>query len=242
MAKIIVKDGAYYLDEENGTELRACKVWLETSKKSEAHPDGKLWIKLPKDNVTNRQYISKDLFDAENADGELAVEIKTAGPRVLGSSGGVKQNIIKYLSEEDAAEYTTLVNTAVDAYKAAKADCKVKKIDEMNVEELEAYLTALKEGKKLSVKTGPKSFMDMFTEDEYNRYNELLAKSQENKANAPKAKRGPLTEEEKEARRVKATMNKISKAEALLAKLRAMQAGTIDEDIVDEDIDEDIDE
>lgn len=241
MAKIILKDGEYYLDEENGTELKVCKLWLEKSKKNEAHPEGKLWIKLPKDNITNRQYISKDMFDAENVNGELPVDIKTAGPRVLGSSGGVKQNIVKYLSEEDAAEYTTLVNTAVEAYKTAKANCKAKKIDDMNMEELEAYLAALKEGKKLSVKAGPKSFMDMFSEDEYNRYNELLAKSQENKANAPKAVRGPLTEEQKEARRVKATMNKISKAEALLAKLKAMQAGTSVEEI-DEDIDEDIDE
>lgn len=240
MARIILEDGKYYLDEENGTELKECKRWLETSKKNEAHPEGKRWIKLPKDNITNRQYVSEDLFDAESVNGVLPVEIKTSAPRVLGSTG-VKANIVKYLSEEDATEYTNLVNKAVDAYKVAKADSKVKKIEDMNVEELEAYLTALKEGKKLSVKAGPKSFMDMFTDEEYNRYNELLAKSQENKANMPKAKRGPLTDEEKAARRIKATQNKINKAEALLAKLRAAQGQTEDtEEIVEEDIDEDI--
>lgn len=234
MAKIILEDGKFYLDEENGTELKECKRWLEISKKNEAHPDGKRWIKLPKDNITNRTYVSEDLFDAENVNGVLPVEIKTSAPRVLGSSG-VKQTIVKYLSEEEAAEYTTLVNTAVEAYKAAKANTKKKKPEDMTVEELEAYIAAIKEGRTITVKTGPKSFIDMFDDAGYARYNELLAIAQENKANAPRAKRGPLTDEEKAARTAKRKLNELSKAEKLLAALRA-SAGT--DSIDDEDIDD----
>lgn len=240
MAKIILEDGKFYLDEENGTELKECKRWLETSKKNEAHPDGKRWIKLPKDNITNRTYVSEDLFDAENVNGVLPVEVKTSAPRVLGSSG-VKQTIIKYLSEEEAAEYTSLVNGAVEAYRAAKANNKKKKPEDMTIEELQEYIAALKEGRTISVKTGPKSFIDMFDDASYARYNELLAIAQENKANAPRVKRGPLTDEEKAARTIKRKQNELTKAEKLLAALRAVGSDTIADD-EDEDFDIDDDE
>lgn len=178
-------------------------------------------VKLPKDNDTNRQYFSEDLFIETNVDGEVEVEVKTSAPRILGSSG-VKKNIAKYLSEAEAAEYEDMVNAAVEAYKEAKANSKKKKLEEMSAEELEAYIEALQSGKSFTVgSTGPKSFMDMFSEDEYNRYNELLAIAQENKANAPRAKRGPLTDEEKAVRKAKRVQSTISKAEALLAALRA---------------------
>lgn len=219
MAKIVLRDEKYYFDAEDGTVPVECQVWIETSKKNANHPDGKPWIKLPKGNVTNRQYYSKELFDATNVDGEVTVEVKTTAPRILGSSG-VKQAIVKYLDEDMANEYTTLVNNAVEAYKAAKATSKKKKPEEMTIEELEAYVEALRNGTSLTVKTGPKSFMDMFTDEEYARYNEILATAQENKANAPRAKRGPLTDEEKAIRAEKRKANELTKAEKLLAALR----------------------
>lgn len=221
MAKIIKIDDKFYFDSENGTEAVEVQTWLETSKKNDAHPEGKLWIKLPKGNVTNRQYFSVDRFEAENVNGEINVEIKTSAPRVLGATG-VKQEVIKYLDEVTAEEYTSLVNTAVEAYKAAKGNAKKKRPEDMTVEELTAYVEALKSGEKYTVgTTGPKSFMDMFTDEEYARYNEILALAQENKANMPKAKRGPLTDEQKAARKAKRLASDISKAEALLAALRA---------------------
>lgn len=221
MAKIIKIDDKFYFDSENGTEPVEVQTWLETSKKNDAHPEGKLWIKLPKGNVTNRQYFSVDRFEAENVNGEINVEIKTSAPRVLGATG-VKQEVIKYLDEVTAEEYTNLVNTAVEAYKAAKGNAKKKRPEDMTVEELTAYVEALKSGEKYTVgTTGPKSFMDMFTDEEYARYNEILALAQENKANMPKAKRGPLTDEQKAARKAKRLASDISKAEALLAALRA---------------------
>lgn len=233
MAKILRIDGQFYFDPEDGSEAVAVKTWLETSKKNEAHPEGKLWIVLPKGNITNRQYFSVDKFEAEAVNDEITVEIKTSAPRVLGATG-VKQEIIKYLDEETANEYTTLVTTAVEAYKAAKATSKKKKPEEMTVEELTAYIEALQNGETYKVATtGPKSFLDMFSDEEYNRYNEILALAQENKANAPKAKRGPLTDEQKEARKVKNIKNKISKAQALLA---AMRAGSTEETNEDYDI------
>lgn len=228
MAKIRNIDGQYYFDPENGEADVVCKVWNEKSKATEEHPEGKPWIVLPKGNITNRTYFSEDKFIAENVDGEIDVEIKTAAPRVLGATG-VKQDIIKYLDEATAEEYTTLVNNAVAAYKDAKGTSKKKKPEEMTVEELEAYIEALKNGETYKATTvTAKSFIDMFTEEEYARYNEILALAQENKANAPRAKRGPLTDEEKAARKIKKTQNELSKAQKLLAALRA--GNTEDED------------
>jgi len=235
MPKIILVDGTYMFDAGDGTERVACKVWLEKSKANEKHPDGKPWIVLPKGNITNRTYFSLDLFEANNVNGEIEVEIKTSAPRVLGTSG-VKASVIKYLDEATAEEYTNLVNGALEAYKAAKGNNKKKKPEDMTVEELEAYIEALKAGKKpAAVVNGPKSFLEMLTDEEYARYTEILAIAQENKANAPRAKRGPLTDEQKAVRALKRTQKEISKAEALLA---AMQAGTVaddDEDFIDDD-------
>lgn len=227
MAKIVKIDNKYFFDAQDGTPEVECPVWIETSKKNDKHPEGKPWIKLPKGNITNRQYFSEELFESTNVDGEVEVSVKTTGPRILGSTG-VKQAIVKFLSEEDAAEYTNLVETAVEAYKAAKTTSKKKKPEDMTAEELEAYIDALRNGKAITVATtGPKSFMDMFNDEQYARYNELIALAQENKANAPRAKRGPLSDEEKAVRSEKRKANEISKAEKLLAMLKA----SVEEDI-----------
>ena len=220
MAKIIRENDKYYFDAQDGSERVECKTWNEKSKANDTHPEGKPWIVLPKDNVTNRTYFSEDKFIAENIDGELEVEVKTSAPRVLGATG-VKQEIIKYLDEETAAEYTELVNGAVEKFKAEKANSKKLKPEEMTREQLQAYIDALEKGEKIVAKTGPKSFLDVFTEDEYNRYNEILALSAENKANRPRAERRPLTDEEKAVRAQKRTNKEISKAKALLEALMA---------------------
>lgn len=240
MAKIVKIDDKYFFDAEDGTEAKECVVWLEKSKANDAHPDGKPWIKLPKDNCTNRAYFSEDLFNKENVNGEIEVPVKTTAPRVLGTSG-VKANVIKYLDEKTAEEYTTMVNKAVDAYKAAKANAKKKKPEEMTREELEAYIECLKTGTKYTAGDAPKSFLDMFTDEEMERYNEILAMAMENKANAPKAKRGPLSDEEKAKRKAKRDANELTKAEKLLA---ALQAASIvsddDEDEVEDEVADDL--
>lgn len=234
MAKLLKIDGQYYFDAEDGSEPVVCKTWIETSKKNEAHPEGKPWIVLPKGNITNRTYFSEEKFAAESVNDEITVEVKTSAPRVLGATG-VKQDVIKYLDEATANEYTILVSNAVEAYKAAKVNNKKKRPEDMTAEELEAYIECLKNGTAYKAgTTGPKSFLDMFTDEQYNRYNEILALAQENKANMPRAKRGPLSDAEKEARKVKRAQNELSKAEKLLAALRA---GYSDEAIVtDEDL------
>ena len=228
MAKIVKIDEKYYFDAEDGTQAVECPVWIETSKKNDKHPEGKPWIRLPKGNITNRQYFSEELFIATNVGGEVEVAIKEGGPRILGSTG-VKQAIVKFLSEEEAVEYTTMVEEAIAAYKEAKGSSKKKKMEDITAEELEAYINALKNGVAYkAATTGPKSFMDMFTDEQYTRYNELIAIAQENKANAPRAKRGPLSDEEKAVRSEKRKANEISKAEKLLAMLKA---GDTEEDI-----------
>ncbi len=218
-AKIILVDGVYHFDASDGSPLVPLKVWLEKSKASEAHPDGKPWILLPKGNVTNRQYYSEDLFINTNVDGVVEVEVKTTAPRVLGATG-VKQDVLKYLSDEEAAEYTKLVENAVALYKSQKTSGSMK-LEDMTEGQLVAYLDALRNGEKFTPAAGPKSFLDVFTTEQYDRYNELLAIAQETKANTPKAPRAKLTDEQKAARAEKAIAKKISLGEALLAKLRA---------------------
>lgn len=247
MAKIVNIDGKYYFDACDGTEAKECVVWLEKSKANDAHPDGKPWIKLPKDNCTNRAYFSEDLFKKENINGEIEVPVKTTPPRVLGTSG-VRADVIKYLDEDTATEYTNLVDGAVEKYKTAKANSKKKKLEDMNEAELQAYIECLKNGTKYTAGDAPKSFIDMFTDEELERYNEILATAMENKANAPKAKRGPLTDAEKAARKAKRDANELTKAEKLLAALQA--ASVVSDDDEDEDevaddteeVDEDVSE
>lgn len=218
-AKIQFIDGVYYFDAGDGSAPVATKVWLEKSKANDAHPDGKPWILLPKGNPTNRSYFSEDLFNATAVDGEVVVEVKTSAPRVLGATG-VNQKVIKFLNAEEQAEYTALVDNAVALYKESKGK-KSLKPEEMTAEQLEEYIAALRSGKSYSpADNAPKSFIDVFTTEQYDRYNELLAIAAENKANAPRAPRGKLTEEQKAARAAKRTQNELAKAEAILAQLR----------------------
>jgi hypothetical protein len=222
-ATIIRVDGVYSFDAGDGTAPVVTKVWLEKSKANDSHPDGKPWILLPKDNPTNRRYVSEDLFNttvgSTTDDGEMAVEVKTSAPRILGATG-VKQDVIKFLSEDEAAEYTELVENAVAEYKATKSSGSIKP-ENMSAEQLEAYITALRNGESYSpADNAPKSFIDVFDADQYDRYNELLAIAAETKANAPKAPRAKLTDEQKAVRAAKRTQTEISKAEALLAALR----------------------
>lgn len=220
MAKIILNNGVYFFDAEDGTPQVELVVWLEKSKANDKHPEGKPWIRLPKGNPTNRQYFSEDLFLATAVDDVVTVETKTTPARILGTTG-VKQEVIKYLDLETAQEYTELVNSALEAFKDAKDAAKKKKPEDMTIEELEAYINALKAGTRPTIATGPKSFLDMLSDEEYTRYNEILALSMENKANAPKAVRLPLTEEEKAFRAQKRQATEISKAQALLDALMA---------------------
>jgi hypothetical protein len=217
-AKIIRIDGVYFFDAGDGNDPVELKVWLEKSKANDTHPDGKPWILLPKDNVTNRRYFSEDLFNGTQVDDEVVVEVKTSAPRVLGATG-VKKDVLKYLSDDEAAEYTELVEAAVAEYKELKGQKKLKPED-MDADQLEEYIEALRKGESYSPASGVKSFIDVFDEAQYDRYNELLAISQENKANAPKAARRKLTPEEKAARAAKRTEKEISKAEELLAALK----------------------
>ena len=219
----VKQTGKYLFEIETGVPAVELVVWLEKSKATEKHSDGKPWIRLPKDNPTNRAYFSEDLFNASQVDGAVEVEVKTAPPRTLGATG-VKQEIVDNLEQELAAEYTALVDKALELFKVAKANSKKKKLEEMTKEELEAMIAALEAGTKYAPAAAPKSFLDMFTEAEYARYNELLAISAENKANAPKAERAPLTAEQKAQRQVKRQHTELTKAQALLASLRAQSA------------------
>jgi len=221
-ATIRLIDGAYFFDAGDGSAPVQTKVWLEKSKANEAHPDGKPWILLPAGNPTNRRYFSEDLFNATQVDGVVSVEVKTSAPRVLGATG-VKQDVIKFLSEEEAAEYTQLVENAVALYKSQKHPVSLKP-EEMNEEQLEAYIQALRSGTAFSpAGDAPKSFIDVFTTEQYDRYNELLGIAAANKANTPRAPRTPLTPEQKAARAQKLLATKISKAEELLAALRSVE-------------------
>lgn len=65
-----------------------------------------------------------------------------------------------------------------------------------------------------------KSLIDFITEEDYPRFNELLAIAEENKKNAPKPERkpcGPLTIEQKKALKMKAIEKAKAELEALMA-------------------------
>lgn len=74
---------------------------------------------------------------------------------------GVREGIIKYLDEDLSNEFIDLVTTASIVFKERKS----------------------KGDKSI------KSFLDVFTDAEYARYNELIFLSQENKANCPRRKK-----------------------------------------------------
>lgn len=224
MAKIIKNEDKYYFDAEDGTQPVECRTFLEKSKANDKNQEGKLWIVLPKDNCINRQYFSVNKFETENVDGELSVEVNIRAPRTLGAAG-VKQTIIKYLNEENAAEYTGIVEDAVEKFKALRANRKPLKLEDMTKEQLEAAIAALENGEtyKIVNTNAPKSFIDCMDEADYNRYNELLAIAMENKANRPKVARGPLTEEQKAERKNAKRKVELSKAKALLAAMMAIQ-------------------
>lgn len=68
-----------------------------------------------------------------------------------------------------------------------------------------------------------KTLVDYMTEEDYARYNELIALAEQAKANAPKAERkpkGPMTAEQKR----KAAETRLAKAQAALEALLAAQA------------------
>ena len=70
--------------------------------------------------------------------------------------------------------------------------------------------------------TVKKTLVDYMTEEDYNRYNELISLAETAKANAPKAERkprGPMTTEQKK----KAAEARLAKAQAALDALLAAQ-------------------
>jgi hypothetical protein len=65
-----------------------------------------------------------------------------------------------------------------------------------------------------------KSIVDFISDEDYPRYNELLDKAEKNKANAPKkprAKRAPMTYEQKVKRAEKRMLDAEAKVNALLS-------------------------
>lgn len=65
-----------------------------------------------------------------------------------------------------------------------------------------------------------KTIFDYMTEDDYNRYNELIDMANDAKAKAPKASRAPQTNEQK----IAAQQKRIAAAQAKLDALLAAQA------------------
>lgn len=68
-----------------------------------------------------------------------------------------------------------------------------------------------------------KTLIDYMTDEDYARYNELIALAEEAKANAPKAERKPRAPQTTEQKR-KAAEARLAKAQAALEALLAAQA------------------
>jgi len=220
MLKVFKQDDAYFAQEE-GQEAVECKFHIDKRYTSEFCEEGKKIIHLPANNSSNRQFISEDLFMEKQIDNECVIPVKTAGKRLV---GGPKKSVIEYLDEEDAAEYTRIVEEAMNVYKEAKNSRTKKSLSEMTKEELEAALYALENGTTININNGPKSFIDCMSDEDRETYVALIEKSQENKQNRPRAPRGPLSPEQKAARKAKQIEKKKNDILAMLAKLEAMNA------------------
>ena len=68
-----------------------------------------------------------------------------------------------------------------------------------------------------SVNAGRKTIVDYILPEDYDRYNELLAKAEQIKAETPKKPRGPMSTEQK----TKMAQARLAKAQEALAKLLA---------------------
>ena len=215
MLKVFKIENTYYAQEE-GQEAVECKVTYDKRGIDDTHPLGKAWINLPKENSSNRQYISETAFEKTAVNDEVIVPVKLGGPRIV---GGPKKSVVEYLDDADREIYTSIVEKAQEAYKQAKAKKTKKALTEMSREELEAMLKALETGENLTISNGPKSFIDCMSDEHRETSVALTEKSQENKANRPKARRGPLSEEQKAVRREKAKEKKRNAILAMLAKL-----------------------
>lgn len=64
-----------------------------------------------------------------------------------------------------------------------------------------------------------KTLVDYISEEDYPRYNELLNKAEQIKANTPRAPRGPMTQEQK----IKLAEGRLAKAQAKLDALLAAE-------------------
>jgi len=237
------KDGKQtgkYLFENEGKQTPMW-VWLEKKAAfAKTHPNGKPWLRSKEMlEACNRDYISESAVITEiGKAGYCEVAVKTAAKRVIGATG-VQQGVVKYLSPESAAGYTALVTKYTEAFKAAKGTQKKKKLEEMNAEELKAYIAALESGEKPVVSKGPKNFIEIMTAEDVEAYNAYIAEARDNKENAPKVKaeRKPLTDAEKAARAAKRVANEKSKAQQLLAAMLGGPVAPAAED-TDEDFDD----
>ena len=220
MLKVFKLDDANFAQEE-GQEAVELKFHIDKRYESKWNEEGKKILHLPANNSSNRQFISEDLFMENAVDNEYILPVKLSGPRVV---GGPKKSVVEYLDDEDKEIYIQIVEKAQEAYKEAKAKKTKKALNEMTADELRAMLNALENGETLTIANGPKSFIDCMSDEDREIYVALTEKSQENKANRPKAPRGPLTEEQKAARKAKAKEKKKNEILAMLALLEGEDA------------------
>ena len=116
MLAIITKhDDMYFVTDANGT-YGPCKLCGDNAK-----PGGDTAVVLPK-NASNRQWFNRKRTDAaivENGYCELTYkESKHFGPA---GSSLLKNPLIAYMTDEEKAEYTAIVQKAIDAKAADKA-------------------------------------------------------------------------------------------------------------------------
>lgn len=115
IAVITKHDDNYFVTDANGT-YGPCKLCGDNAK-----PGGDTAVVLPK-NASNRQWFNRKRTDAaiaENGYCELTYkESKHFGPA---GSSLLKNPLMAYMTDEEKAEYTAIVQKAIDAKAADKA-------------------------------------------------------------------------------------------------------------------------
>ena len=110
-AKIVKEDEQYFLVDSDNTRSDALVL----------HKDG-VYLILPKNSANRKWAAIKKVDNAIAESGEFLMTYKPTRTLVTGATGAKLPNskLIAFLSEEDQAEYTAIVERAREAYTLAK--------------------------------------------------------------------------------------------------------------------------
>lgn len=217
IAYLIKQADGYHVQEVDGTVGPLC---------AGVTTDG--FIKLSP-NGAERKYYSLKKADAHFAESDEPIALTYREPRTgmtyTTGSNPKTPDVTTYLSDEEQAELTAIIERGQTALNEAPVDTEAE-IAKLNyVIAKAAYDIAVIEGREMEEPEKPlvlkKTFIDYLSETDYARYNELIDKATEAKK-AAIAEKKKVAANSPEAKKAKALAN-LEKAKAALAALLAAE-------------------